>query len=123
MSGRGDRPWVKNAADPEQVKAAGRRERRKGEQFNGALRQVMATIEGRLVMWALLERAGIYRSVWDPSARIHYNAGRQDFGHELLALLLEADERTYLLMEQEARARARGDDREAAAYQGGVSNG
>jgi len=125
MNGRGgDRPWVRNAADPKQVRAAGRKQERRELEFLNSVRATMATIEGRAVMWGLLERAGVFRSVWDPSARIHYNAGRQDFGHELLSLLLEADEQLYLLMEQEARQRARSDARETAAYQAeGVSNG
>lgn len=106
-----------NAADPHQVRYAERKAKRQEEVFLGSLRQTMSTAEGRLVMWELLERAGIYRSIWDPSAKIHYNAGRQDFGHELLVLLLEAGEDFYLLMETEARRRDRADAREAAAVQ------
>lgn len=106
-----------NAADPRQVEFARRKERRRAAGFHDALRVVLGAPEGRVVLWTLLERAGVFRSVWDPSARIHYNAGRQDYGHELLALLVDVDEDGYLLMEREARQRARGDDREAAAMQ------
>lgn len=114
---------VRNAADPRQVQHAGRAERRREEELQQALRAVMGTLPGRLVMWRLLERAGIYRSVWDASARIHYNAGRQDYGHELLSLLIEADEELYLTMEREMRSRARTEARCAAAVQQGGSNG
>jgi hypothetical protein len=61
----------------------------------------------RLVMWELLSQAGVYGSVWHASALIHYNAGRQDFGHELMAQLLDADEGAYDLMTKEARERAK----------------
>lgn len=109
------RAEVRNAADPEQVKRADRRSKRKDSIRRDMFAAVMATTEGRFVMWELIVAAGVYRSIWDNSARIHYNAGRQDFGHELLATLLDADERSYLAMESEARARARKDAVEVEA--------
>lgn len=111
------RPGQRSASDPRQVKHAERKDRQRRERFDDALRAVLAEASGRLVLWELLTRAGIYRSIWDPSARIHYNAGRQDFGHELLASILEADEEGYLLMEREQRGRARTEAVEAAAVQ------
>lgn len=121
-NGRG--AMVRNAADPNQVKHAARKERRREEEFRAALRAVMATPAGRLVMWSLLESAGIYRSVWDMSgSRTYYNAGRQDYGHELLAKLLEADPELYLAMEREMRNRAAFDARENAAVQMGSAEG
>jgi hypothetical protein len=115
------RPLVRNAADPQQVRLGGRKERRRADALTSSLKAVMSTAEGRLVMWTLLEKAGLYRSVWDPHApdlhaRTHYLAGRQDFGHELLGLLTE-DLESYLTMEAEARRRQARDEREAAAYQ------
>lgn len=106
-----------NAADPRHVAFAARKERRRDETLRHALQLVLSTPPGRFVLWGLLERAGVYRSVWDASAKIHYNAGRQDFGHELLDLITTADEEGYLLMEREARARARSESREAAGVQ------
>lgn len=101
------RVLVKNASDPQQVRRAERAERRAAAEQRAALRAVLDTPEGRRVFWGLLSDAGVYRSIWSPNAQIHYNAGRQDFGHELQARLLEADENLYDLMAREARARAR----------------
>lgn len=106
-----DRALVRNAADPAQVKRAERKERDRVERFRTNLTAVMATEAGRQVLWELLTRAGIYQSIWDPSSKIHYNAGRQDFGHEMLAALLDADEDLYQLMEREMRAWQRVEDR------------
>lgn len=105
-----DRAQVRNAASPDQVKRAARKERDAAEFARAALVQVLATPAGRIVMWDLLERAGVHRSIFHPSSQIYYLAGRQDFGHELLAALLDADEQAYLLMEAEARARQRRDN-------------
>jgi hypothetical protein len=66
-------------------------------------------------MWDQVCQAGVFESVWSPSALIHYNAGRQDQGHKLIALLVQVDEEGYLLMEREARQRARRTDREVEA--------
>lgn len=106
-----------NAADPRQVRHAERKVEAREDEFLEALEQVLKTPGGRLVWWGLLERAGVYRSVWDASARIHYNAGRQDFGHELLGLAIDANEQGYLLMEAEARKRARDEAAETAGVQ------
>jgi hypothetical protein len=61
--------------------------------------------------------------VWDASAKIHYNAGRQDFGHELMALLTEHDSEGYLAMEREARSAATNEKLEAEAVQARSGNG
>lgn len=106
-----------NAADPRQVRYAERKVRERDARFLDALQVILRTPAGRIVCWDLLTRAGIFRSIWENSARIHYNAGRQDFGHELLASLVEADEGLYQVMEKEARVYQRGEDRETEAAQ------
>lgn len=102
-----ERALVRNASDASQVKRAARLEADGEEQKRARLQAVLQTPHGRAAMWDLLESAGVFRSIYHASALIHYNAGRQDFGHELMARLLEADEAGYLVMEQEARDRKR----------------
>ncbi len=63
----------------------------------------MNTPSGRLVFWELIRTCGTYASVWEASAKIHYNAGRQDVGHEILADLIAVDPNLYQLMEREMR--------------------
>lgn len=109
------RAHVRNAADPQQVKRAARKQREADEDRIAAIRVVLQTVEGRRVFWDLLSAAGVFRSIWHPSAEIHYNAGRQDFGHEMMADLLLADEDAWELMQREARARQRQEDRETDA--------
>jgi hypothetical protein len=106
-----DRALVKNAADPQQVKRATRKEQDRERQRIDAIRATMATPAGRFVLYELIEMAGAYRSIYEPNATIYYRAGRQDYGHELMALLIQADEDAYDLMQREARTRAK---REAA---------
>lgn len=120
---------MRNAADKEQVKRAARFERNHEARKLVSARVVLEGYDGRAFCWDLLARARVFESIWHPSAEIHYLAGRQDYGHELMALLIQADENLYQLMEREARERARRDDRTTdaghtpAAADGGSSAG
>jgi hypothetical protein len=109
------RAYQGNVADEKQVRTSGRREKRVEEERQGWYRTVLSTYEGRAALWDQICQAGVFESVWSPSALIHYNAGRQDHGHKLMALLVQVDEAGYLLMEREARQRARRTDREVEA--------
>ncbi|HLX21636.1 MAG TPA: hypothetical protein VKR23_15935 [Gaiellaceae bacterium] len=105
-----ERALVKNAADPQQIKRAARVERNTLAQQQIRCQRVLESYDGRAFCWDLLDMAGVYRSIWSPSAEIHYRAGRQDYGHELMAKLLAADEGLYQQMETEARARLKRDN-------------
>lgn len=100
---------VRNAADPEQVRRAGRSEKDARRRYLDAARATLGTEAGRAFCWELLCKARIYESIFSASAAIYYHAGRQDYGHELQADLVAADEERYVQMETEARARARRD--------------
>lgn len=111
-----DRVQVKNAADPKQVKAAGQLERRKAETLHNALRTVLSTYEGRLVLWEIIGRAGTREGIFDHSGSVTYfKAGRQNFGFELLGLFEAADEDSWMQAQIDARVRATKDDATAEA--------
>jgi hypothetical protein len=106
---------VRNAADHKQVKRAARVEERREEERRAYYFEVMSSADGRAMIWDLLTRAGIYATAFHPSgSQIYYNAGRHDFGLELLATV-EPFEELYLAMEREARARKRQQDAETRA--------
>lgn len=106
-NGRPPSSLVKNAGDPRQVKTAELFEKRRIERHRNAVAAVLGSLEGRIVFAQLIRRAGVYRSIWHPSSEIHYNAGRQDYGHELMAELVDVDENLYQLMEREEWAWAK----------------
>lgn len=111
----GDGTVVRNAADPEQVRYAARRDRKRLKDEQAAHQGQLSTYEGRAFVAMWLRSLGVYRSVMETSARIYYLAGRQDVGHELQAKLLDAAPEEYDLMEQEARARWRREQAEIEA--------
>lgn len=98
-----DKSLVKNAADEGQVKTAAEKEKRGRERDLDDLYFVTSDVRGRRAMWRILSYCGTFKSIWEPSAKIHYNSGQQDVGHFLLDSLMEASEENYLLMAREAK--------------------
>ncbi len=94
-------PLVKNAADEPQVKKAGDKMKLKEKIELDDLRFVLKNIEGRRVMWRLLEQCKVFETIWENSARIHYNAGKQDIGHYIMSEVVRANEDAFLLMMKE----------------------
>jgi hypothetical protein len=102
------RPEVENAANRREVDGARAREKQRLERTRSAYLVVMATVEGRAVMWDIIARAGVFETPWNHhSMEIFRNIGRHDYGRELMADVIELDEGLYIQMEIEARAQAR----------------
>jgi len=59
----------------------------------------------------------MFESIWHPSALIHANAGRQDFGHFIWQEVEAADQDAVFLMMKEARIADKNDAIEAEALQ------
>ena len=104
-----------NAANPHHQRGLERLTRDRDQRFATALHEVLQTPAGRLVFGELIARAGVYSRLWDPSARIHFNEGRREFGLELIELVTQAGDDVYLQMETELRARRAHDARTLAA--------
>lgn len=112
-----DRALTRNAGDPQQVKNARRLEARREAFTMDVLKATMTNPAGRAFIWELLSRCGVFSSIYRQSSEIYYLAGRQDVGHELLDLCMQASKDLYLLMEKEARDRAERENRETDALQ------
>ena len=93
---------VKNAASEAQVRSAGHKERLREKSEKKDLQEVLSTVEGRRFLWGQLKKCKVYESIWESSAKIHYNAGKQDLGHELMAAILDASPEAYLQMQKES---------------------
>lgn len=107
MADQPRRALTRNAADKEAVKLATRVEKDKAKRFGDVMRAVLKTAEGRELIWILLRGTGIYDSVFHRDAGVMaFNAGRQNWGQQLLADILDIDSDGYLVMEREARDRA-----------------
>lgn len=94
---------VKNAASPDQVRAAKEAEQFMSDERLNDWRIVLSTPEGRRVIWRVLEQCNTNKSVFAiDHGTISYRAGWQDAGHYVLAEINEADPRAFLRMIEEA---------------------
>lgn len=80
-----------NAGDESKVAEAGRKERDIRKREILGMQAILDTEPGREFLWRLITRAKVFESIWDGSAKIHYNAGQQDFGHWIMAEITEAN--------------------------------
>lgn len=112
---RGDAALVRNAADEKQVRRGTRLAVRRRERELNDLRAVLALPVGRRVLWRVLTHCRVFASIWDPSSRIHYQAGRQDVGHYLIAEIDEADSEAIFTLMREAKAHERAEALENVA--------
>jgi hypothetical protein len=93
-----------NAADPRQVWIAEKLEERRLSRWVSSLGAVMGDPNGRAFVWAVIRRAGVYESPFDPHGSVQsHKIGRGDMGREILAEVLRHYPAEYLLMEKEAR--------------------
>ena len=97
---------LRNAEDDEYERAERKREadERKQQSFDAALDEVLSTKNGRLVMWELLSRAGVYQPSFNREPLVMaYHEGARSLGIKLLEdLQLTRRVKLYNLMAQEA---------------------
>lgn len=97
------KPLVNNAADEEQLKEAKISLKLTRDTELNDLRFILSHTQGRRFFYRLLEQCKVFNSVWEASAKIHYNSGRQDVGHFIQAEIVEADQDAYFKMLTEAK--------------------
>jgi len=93
---------VDNAADRNQVRRAEKKRRQQRVNELADLRHVLKDAAARRVLWRLLEHCGVFRSIWHPSALIHFNEGKRDTGLFLMRELADAEPNALLTMMAEA---------------------
>ena len=81
-----------NISTKENVKEVKRQATNARRQELNDIKTVLSTKSGRRLYWRLLEYCKVFESIWESSARIHYNSGVQDVGHFLLSELVDSDE-------------------------------
>ena len=92
---------VKNAADPKQIKKGKREERNIRDVELDDIKEVLRTPQGRRFMWRVMAKCKTFESIWESSAKIHYNSGQQDLGHFIMSEIIQADEDLLFTMMKE----------------------
>jgi len=92
---------MKNVADREQVKEAGKREKWKYRQDKDDLLHLLQQKQFRRYVWRWLEYTKVFSSIWRCSAEIHRLAGRQEMGQDMMVEVTQADPDAFLKMMKE----------------------
>lgn len=95
------KPFVTDTTDKKQIKNAEQREKLLRDQELSDIAIVCSTLEGRRFVWRILSKCKTFESVWENSARIHFNAGQQDLGHFLMSEVIETKEEILFQMMKE----------------------
>lgn len=84
-----------------------KQEKLEEEQYRRALEKTLDTPHGRLVVWRMLERAGIYRSTFcgEETHRAAMLEGRRGLGLEVLDDVLTYAPQLYPVMQAEQQQR------------------
>lgn len=93
-----DRAVVRNAADPDQVKKAGPKAKRRRERELADIRMILQSEEGKRFIWNLIRRCGVFEVNVDPTSRVYFHEGRREIGLKVLADVTEADPDTLVRM-------------------------
>lgn len=93
-------------SDEEEVELLKKLQELERQQELKDLKDVCASESGRRFLWRVLEKCKTFESIWEGSAKIHYNSGKQDVGHFLMAEITEADEMILFTMMKESKERA-----------------
>ena len=99
-----------NAADEEQVKVAGDKQKSAYDREILDLKTVLELPEGRRFIQVVLGLCGITSSIWDQNASLHsYRSGAQDVGHLIVERALEANPSLAVVMLADAYRKTKGD--------------
>lgn len=98
-----EQSFVKNAADPEQVKEAERKEKSAEEKELDDLFWVLSTVQGRRYFWRLLSFCGIFESSFSGGEALPmaYLEGQRNVGLVQLKNLMEIRPEAFIQMIQE----------------------
>lgn len=91
-----------NAADPKRVKEAKKKLNSKQQEHLNNMRTLMNSKPGRDILHWLLAECKVHKSVWQPNAAIHRDAGRQEIGHMIMSHMVKADQKMAAQMVAEA---------------------
>jgi hypothetical protein len=99
------KPLVSNAADPDQVRAASKKEKNSRELELTDFAHVMSTPQGRRFIWRLLDETGFQKSSFTGNSATFFNEGMRNVGLKIWADMNEACPDRYIEMLSEARQR------------------
>lgn len=95
-----------NAADENQVKKAGQRQKLAEDRYDDDFEWLMQSPRGRRLMWAWLSECGVYTTSFTGNSTTFFNEGRREIGLKRMADIHRVCPNEYVRMINEAQAEA-----------------
>lgn len=92
-----------NAADESQVEERKNKELKGRELELSDMAAILATVEGRRIIWRYLDKCGVFRTSMTGNSQTFFNEGMRNVGLMLLTDINEADPAAYVKMMQEGK--------------------
>ena len=96
-----EKPYVKNAADTKQVKAAKEKEESRQERELNDVRHVLNSKEGRRFLWRYLGECGMFRTSFTGNSETFFKEGERNIGLKIMSDITAASDEAYFLMMKE----------------------
>lgn len=93
---------VKNAADSEQVKKAGKKDKQKLSRETLDLRTVLGTAQGRRFIYNVIADSGYHHKFTGATESLQFEIGRRDVGMRIVEQIIQMDPALWILMQKEA---------------------
>ena len=69
------------------------------------MRYVLSSVQGRRLIWRILDMAGVYRSSFTGNSTTFFNEGARNIGLRVLSDVMDAKPEAFLLMQNEDKKR------------------
>ena len=93
---------VKNAADSEQVKKAGKKDKQKLSRESMDLKTVLGTTQGRRFIFDIIAESGYQERFTGVTEDMQFLLGRRDVGMRIVEQIIKVDPALWILMQKEA---------------------
>lgn len=98
-----NKPLVRNAADESQVRGAEVKKKLRDDAEDADLKYILASDQGRRLLWKLLETCGIFKSSFTGSSETFFLEGQRNIGLKILADIMRVDPESYLRMYKQSK--------------------
>lgn len=99
----------KSATSPADIAAQKNKTMAEEAQSREDLKHILAQPQGRRVLRRLMESCRATHSIFETSARMPYNSGRQDVGLEIFHMIQSVDQEALFAIMREAKQEEKGE--------------
>lgn len=94
------KPLVKNSNNESEVRNAQIKEKMNQDSYDSALKNLLQTEMGRIVIWKLLSDCRLFQTNFTGSSETYFLEGKRAVGLNMLADIMRVDPESFIKMQQ-----------------------